>query len=154
MAKSKKNLINKENMFKKIMPTSYIEKDEEIPGTDDSSNEEEVSLYPGMPPVEEKKQEAVNVEQDKQTVHNLTESIVEDRIDVLLKRAGNFCRCDTCKRDMVLKAIEQLEPQYIYGTQDEINKAVEEALKQDNSNISSAVMKAFLYVRQRPSHEV
>lgn len=154
MAKSKKNLINKENMFKKIMPTSYIEKDSEISDVVDVSNEVEVSLYPGMPPVEEKKSEPEKEEQDKQMVHNLTESIVEDRINVLLKRAGNFCRCDICKRDMVLKAIEQLEPQYIYGTQDEINKAVEAALKQDNSGISAAVMKAFLHVRQHPSHEM
>lgn len=161
MAKSKRNIINKENMFKKIMPTAYTDNEEVVDEiVDDTVTEptgvpSDVSLLPGLPPAEDKKEvdtpEEIE-EKDKQVVHNLTESLVANRVDALLKRAGNFCRCDKCRMDIILKSIEQLEPQYIYGTEEEIKKSVDEALTKDNMGISSAVMKAFLYVRQNPSH--
>lgn len=161
MAKVKK-AFDREEMYKKIMPTaSRTEKEEvveefgenaeqEIYEINTSNNTEKISSQDSSSLFTNKEIKWIKDSADEVILYNVTERLVINRLEVALKKM-NCCRCDRCKKDIIALAMNSLQAHYVVGTKDEIDKI---AIKDEvlGLEITSAILKAILNVRKKPRH--
>lgn len=161
MAKVKK-AFDREEMYKKIMPTaSRTEKEEvveefgenteqEIHEINTGNNTEKISAQDSSTLFTNKEIKWIKDSADEAILYNITERLVINRLEVALKKM-NCCRCDRCKKDIIALAMNSLQTHYVVGTKDEIDKI---AIKDEilGLEITSAILKAILNVRKNPRH--
>lgn len=151
MAKIKK-AFDRDSMYKKIMPTNLKKESEEIPLKQDESIEEVISKNSSKEAsiFQNKELNLIKEEKNEVILYNITENLVLSKLDATLKKM-NCCRCDRCKEDIVAIALNSLKPMYVVGTKDKINKKIHE-LRDNNSEVTTEVLKAVLVVRKNPRH--
>lgn len=157
MAKSK-NEIDKEIMYRKIMPTSGRFSQSQEPVIPQNQTPAAVSMTaaptrpkPSASPVNHTS--AVNAqfqESRDMILVNIMEDLVLSRLDSTLARF-NCCKCNKCKKDIAALALNRLEPRYfVMKEHDEKKRA--EAEEEYASAVTSALIQAILIVKKSPRH--
>lgn len=81
---------------------------------------------------------------------NLNEPLVLERLEAAFEKF-RCCKCDKCKKDVAVRALNLLEPNYVLADPNRLDAAL--ALKASAASlVSSAVVKAIIYVKANPEH--
>lgn len=177
MPKSK-NELDKEIMYRKIMPTakhlsnqerkepSVRDQTADISDTDSAfavpNPPEAFSFTPaatGISPAHSRRSPSVNRttaasqqirESRDMILVNVMEDLVLSRLDDTLARF-NCCKCNKCKKDIAAIALNKLTPRYmVMKEHDEEKRRITE--EQYGSAVTSALIQAILTVKKSPRH--
>lgn len=160
MAKTKK-AFDREDMYRKIMPSaSKAEKEEVLQQFGDNAEKEineinserldRASAQGSAALFQNKEIKWINTGEEDVILYNITERMVMNRLELALKKM-NCCRCDRCKKDIVALALNALKPHYAVGQ----NKDMEAVIAEEDKNgleVTSAILKAILKIRKAPRH--
>lgn len=156
MAKTTKTnkSINKDLMFKKIMPSADItntSKQEQIYENDNNENKSNVNQT-------QTKQKNINSfinhatslpQKNESYIINLTEKAVTDNLDSVLERF-KCCKCDKCKKDMIAIALNSIEPHYVVTSSDKPLPDIYSS--QSKAEIATSIVRAIIKVKANPNH--
>lgn len=146
--------IDKEMMYRKIMPTSGRKNDVS------QSRTEEQTAFSGVPalPASAAMAKAIlrptvtmPIRQEQEAVLvNLMEELVLAKLDLTVDRF-NCCKCDKCKKDIAALALNRLPPRYVVMKEQdrERRKQNEEAY---STEVTGALVQAILVVKKQPRH--
>ena len=91
-----------------------------------------------------------NTYDDKTTV-NLVELLVRDKLDSVLEKF-KCCKCQSCKNDIVVIALNNLPVHYFSGNKKEIEEALREFKISNKIDIITEIIKAIILVRKKEKH--
>lgn len=154
MAKTKKDY-DKEYMYKKIMPSAFLEDE---PAKIDTKAEDS----PPTPVAKTEADPAKSIQQNGfgakksvsfETVNNsvlvnIVEHVVASKINDVFARM-NCCKCDRCKKDAAALALNTLTPKYVVCDPEKIDIL---AASLNDREATAAILKAVLTVRKNPRH--
>lgn len=161
MAKSK-NEIDKEMMYRKIMPTVSRPLKQSAPFAETETavpSPQQTNIPVPAAPVPASVKGAVNrtsaasmqiQESRNMILVNVMEDLVLSKLDSTLARF-NCCKCNKCKKDIAAVALNRLTPRYMVMKEDDAVKrhSVEEEY---GSEVTSALIQAILIVKKAPRH--
>lgn len=154
MPKSRKE-INKDIMYGKIMPSSLQKRGAPAPAcapleADETESIELLAQETATPtPAELFDQNGVKLPQQASAlVVNLSEYLVSDKLEAAFAKF-RCCQCDKCKKDVAAMALNLLKPHYVVARQEELDGLL---MKYNGPEVSSAIIKAILQVRNHPRH--
>lgn len=117
--------IDKEAMYKKIMPSA----------SQNISMEESAPLPQATPFLQPK------------VLVNVAELAVKERIEEAMDKF-KCCQCDHCVKDVLALAVNNLPPKYI--VRNELDQALE--IRRYEADVISALVNAVIKVKQNPRH--
>lgn len=85
-------------------------------------------------------------------IKNYMEEIVLNSVDDVLKDI-NMCKCETCRMDIVAKALNNLPPQYIVTKKGEVYSKINNLKTQFEVDVISEITKAAVLVKRNPRHD-
>jgi len=132
-------MIDKENMFNKLMPTSGRKTIEDAAPPIANPHIATVTAPPQEPPPPP----ANNI-----VMTNIMERLVEEQIDEVFNKF-NSCKCERCRQDVAAIALNKVKPKYVIAGEDEIDDI---AAKQNAGEVKTALVQAVLVVRAHPRH--
>ncbi|MEG0339231.1 MAG: late competence development ComFB family protein [Oscillospiraceae bacterium] len=162
MARSKKE-IDKELMYKKIMPTASIADDNEPPVERTASQPIQAPVYTQPEPLAPAAKAAIPrptlqyAQPPEQTFApappeaepiNIMEILLESRLDSAIEKF-HCCTCDKCRKNITTLTLNKLPPCYV-ATQDA--SKMQEAESQYAGQVATALVQAILNVKSHPSH--
>lgn len=159
-----KKTFDREDMYKRIMPTaSRSEQQEVVREFGDNTEKEilEINSFNSSAFSRENTESSAALFQNKaikwiadsetETIlYNITERLVIHRLDIALTKM-KCCRCDRCKLDILSIALNSLKPHYVVCSSAEL----EDRIKNDEAfglEVTSAILKAILLIRKNPRH--
>lgn len=148
-----KNEIDKEQMYKKLMPSAVRSALTQEPETQPNPAAEP-AREPAAMPVRAQKTPAPHritlpMFDNRQTsVVNTMEPCVLGKLDEVLERFS-CCRCDRCRKDIVALALNKLPPKYMVLAEGEPQP---EVTPQMNAQVVTAMIQAVIKVRANPRH--
>lgn len=157
-----KKAFDREEMYRKIMPTASREEQDEVAEALGGSTEKEILeinnskdfektvVQNGTALFQNKEIKWISDSAGDVILYNITERLVVNRLEMALKKMS-CCRCDRCKKDIVAIALNHLKPHYAVSTSDEIEVLIEKDEKL-GLEVTSAILKAILNVRKTPRH--
>lgn len=172
MARSKKE-IDKELMYKKLMPTANAAESEAEPKAAEAEPaaappaEKKASALTPPPaaaapaPKPEAKAPAADISAaaaaivsgsaplEEGELVNVMELMVNARIDAAMEKF-RCCTCDKCKKDVTAITLNKLVPCYILSTDD---KKRGEAEAKFAGQVATGIVQAILTVKARPTHD-
>jgi competence protein ComFB len=157
MAKSRSE-IDKEMMYRKIMPSAGKKSGSAVSGPDESAVTVDMGAAGLMGstaavPTAAIRRPAVSLpvkEEQNMVLINLMEELVLSKLDATLDRF-NCCKCDKCKKDIAALALNRLKPHYVVmSEQDEDHRKKNEEMYA--SEVTSALIQAILMVKKEPRH--
>ena len=83
---------------------------------------------------------------------NYMEDVVLEVLDVALRLNPDFCRCEKCRKDVVLIALSNIKGSYASSPVGEIFARVEQSDRQVRTDVLLAVMQALRQVAAYPRH--
>ena len=177
MARAKKEF-NKEAMYKKIMPSmirgneeNSEENSEENKNVDnnfiekthneiDNNNfeyivEENSSFDETKDAIDEVIENSIsitnNVSDDSKTTVNFIEILVRDKLESVLDKF-KCCKCQSCKNDIVVIALNNLPVYYFSGNKKQIEEALIEFKSSNNIDVVTEIIIAIILVRKKDKH--
>lgn len=51
---------------------------------------------------------------------NIVEKMVWDKLDIVLDKKGDICRCEKCRADIAAYALNKLKPRYVTSEKGEV----------------------------------
>ena len=155
MAKSRSE-IDKEMMYRKIMPSAAKKGGNVVDGADESAVTMEAGaagLMGNIPPVPTAASMAKAIRRPAVSMPVKVEQnmvLVISKLDATLDRF-NCCKCDKCKKDIAALALNRLKPHYVVMNEqdDERRRKNEEMFA---SEVTSALIQAILMVKKEPRH--
>lgn len=84
---------------------------------------------------------------------NVTEKLVWESLDNLLKKKPSVCSCEKCRADIVALALNRLDPHYVAT---EKGEAISKALMLDTNKqtkVMIALLEAIKIVEANPRHK-
>ena len=156
MGASKKDF-DKEYIFNLIMPTGLSAEAEEEPSAQTEVPPSEEYIEPadnGLSLLKERINQATAAPSvqlhpvQELVLVNLMEQLVVERLDEVFSKF-NCCRCDKCRRDVAALALNTLAPHYVVAEPDQLPALIKSC---DTKEISSALVKAILQVKNHPQH--
>ncbi|MGA2384207.1 MAG: late competence development ComFB family protein [Gemmatimonadales bacterium] len=83
---------------------------------------------------------------------NVVEALVVREYDRLLPAVPGACNCDVCREDVMVYALNRLQPHYVATPAGEVISSVEMEKVQGQADIAVALMDAFRVVASAPRH--
>ncbi|MGI6719558.1 MAG: late competence development ComFB family protein [Anaerovoracaceae bacterium] len=83
---------------------------------------------------------------------NLTEFLVRDWVDEILKKMG-VCDCEVCKNDTIALALNDLKNKFVTSNTGKLHVQLEVYKKQYETDVIAALTKACVRVKASPRHE-
>ncbi len=156
-----KSLIDKDTMYKKIMPSAKpkaAEPAEQLTNESMASPTPEtaefvpplISAIRTIPSEPLKPGEGVSLKAKarEEVLINVMEGLVVDRLEAAFLKF-NCCRCDKCKKDVAALSLNILKPLYVVADEEGLTEIT---AKQNTAEINTAIIKAILKVRSNPRH--
>ncbi|MDD4571266.1 MAG: late competence development ComFB family protein [Clostridia bacterium] len=148
---SLKKEIDKELMYKKLMPTALENhKAPPLPITYTAETAATAPIKP-VPPNHQTNRREIGIpalDTQKTVLVNTTETLVLEKLDAVLNRF-NCCKCDRCKKDIVALALNKLPPKYMVLAETQPLPIIG---TQENAQVVSAIIQAILTVRNHARH--
>lgn len=156
MATAKKE-IDKELMYKKIMPSSLktqktAEQTEQKSSETPSAADIVSPVLAGGAPAKKKlfpSEGGVPIKSANSTVLvNIMERLVVEKLDLVFSKF-NCCKCDRCRKDVAAIALNKLKPKYVVTSQDAMEAMTS---PQTSAEVYTALVQAILVVKAKPRH--
>ena len=157
MAKGRRE-IDKEAMFRKIMPSSYSSPAEEEPLQSESppaSTAVQAPVYT-EPGLAARQGPAAVVgggvqlrKAGSRILVNIMEYLVIDKLDEAYEKFNNCCKCDKCRQDAAALALNRLKPKYMVVEERKIPIYI---AKNNTPEVTSAIVQSILWVKSHPNH--
>lgn len=85
-------------------------------------------------------------------IKNITEILVEQKLDKLLEKEDNCCKCEQCREDMVAYALNLLNPHYVSTDQGQLYTKAKVLSIDYEVEITTALARAIQVVAKHPRH--
>jgi competence protein ComFB len=85
-------------------------------------------------------------------IQNYMEEVVQDELEVLLSERPNVCKCQKCRCDMMLYALNRLPPRYVLSDRGRVFTRLKEQEIQFKADVIKEVSKAIDTVSRNPQH--
>lgn len=85
-------------------------------------------------------------------VHNFTEDMVEDELDKLLDETDDICKCQKCRLDIMVWALNRLPSKYVITDKGRMYTKLAEQDIQFRADVIRELTKAMLYISKNPRH--
>ncbi len=85
-------------------------------------------------------------------VHNYMEDIVEDELNTLFEETEDVCKCQKCKLDIMVWALNRLSPKYVITDRGRVYTKLKEQEIQFRADVVREITKAILHVSKNPHH--
>lgn len=156
MAKGRRE-IDKEAMFRKIMPSGYSSPDDESarPEPPAPAYTEPAPAPPAPQPPASKSPASIiggGVQvhmKDSRVLVNIMEYLVIDKLDEAFEKFSNCCKCEKCRQDTAALALNKLAPKYIVVEEGKIPIYI---AKNNTPEVTPAIIQAILKVKSHPRH--
>lgn len=86
-------------------------------------------------------------------IKNCVEDFVFEKIDSVLKEDSTLCRCEKCRTDIALLALNSLKPRYVCTDMGDTYTRLDLYEKVNNLDIMCAVARAVTIVKEKPRHD-
>lgn len=83
---------------------------------------------------------------------NITEMLVEQKLDELLKKDDQCCKCQQCREDIIAYALNQLNPHYVSTGQGQLYTKAKVLTIDYEVEITAALARAIQLVTEHPRH--
>ena len=84
---------------------------------------------------------------------NFTEDVVLEHLDGVLDKYPDCCRCENCRRDIAILALNNLPPQYTSSEMGTIYRRINGMSNENAISVVEEIAKAVEIVRKKPRHE-
>lgn len=157
MAKGRRE-IDKEAMFRKIMPSSYSSPTDEDPSPPESPPAPmAVEAPPYTQPGTAVQQGPISIvgggvqlrKAGSRILVNIMEYLVIDKLDEAYEKFNNCCKCDKCRQDAAALALNRLKPKYMVVEERKIPIYI---AKNNTPEVTSAIVQSILWVKSHPKH--
>lgn len=153
MARTKRE-IDKEIMFKKIMPSSFKPAVQTSPSEEDAPATQTAPIAPcgDQKPLRSTLilEKSVPLGESRPALlTNVMEQLVADKIDAAITKF-RCCKCDKCKKDVAAITLNKLKPKYIVSETAALADSMTE--RQTNAEVTTALVQAILTVKSHPRH--
>lgn len=85
-------------------------------------------------------------------VKNITEMVVEKKLDVLLERDDKCCKCQQCREDILVYTLNHLSPHYVSTDQGQLYSKAKTLSIHYDVEILTALTKSIKLVTEHPRH--
>lgn len=159
--------IDKEAMFRKIMPSSFSAPGEEEGVPAPAAPVSQLTQPLGPQPTFPQSPQPTNSPQTggsaalvgggvqlrrtagARILVNIMEYLVIDKLDEAYEKFNNCCKCDKCRQDAAALALNKLKPKYIVVEERQIPYQI---AKNNSPEVTSSIVKAILQVKAHPQH--
>lgn len=84
---------------------------------------------------------------------NYMEEVVLQKIDSVIARYPDCCKCEQCRLDIVALALNNLPPRYVSTHKGDIFVRIQEMEGKNDVDVIQAIAKAIEIVGKNPRHE-
>jgi competence protein ComFB len=131
--------IDKDEMYKKIMPSAQLREKQNEDANSSENNQDSIKIK------EEPKSNPTYFK--PKTLVNVAEHAVIKRRDEAVQRL-KCCTCDRCIKDVTALAVNKLTPKYVVIYEEEIEKEVSKY----HGDVVTALVNAIIIVKNNPRH--
>ncbi|MBP6920675.1 MAG: late competence development ComFB family protein [Candidatus Omnitrophica bacterium] len=85
-------------------------------------------------------------------IQNYMEDVVQDELELLLSERDDICKCQKCKYDIMVMALNRLPPQYVITNRGRLYTKLTEQETQFKADVVKELTKAILKVGRNPQH--
>lgn len=85
-------------------------------------------------------------------LRNITEMLVEEKLDELLSKDDDCCKCPQCREDIIAYTLNQLKPHYVSSSKGELYSKAKMLSINYEVEITAAVARAIKTVTENPRH--
>ncbi len=85
-------------------------------------------------------------------IQNYMEDVVQDELELLLAERDNICKCNKCKFDMMVWALNRLPPKYVITDRGRFYTKLKEQEIQFKADVVKELTKAIDFVSDHPHH--
>jgi len=85
-------------------------------------------------------------------IQNYMEDVVQDELEMLLSERDDICKCQKCKYDIMVMALNRLPPQYMITNRGRLYTKLTEQETQFKADVVKELTKAILKVSRNPQH--
>ncbi|MCU0650951.1 MAG: late competence development ComFB family protein [Candidatus Omnitrophica bacterium] len=85
-------------------------------------------------------------------IQNYMEDVVQDELELLLSERDNICKCQKCKYDMMVMALNKLPPQYVITNRGRLYTKLTEQEAQFKADVVKELTRSILKVSRNPQH--
>ena len=86
-------------------------------------------------------------------MHNYMEEVVQDELEMLLAEKDDICKCQKCRYDMMVWALNRLPSQYVVTDRGRLYTRLSEQETQFKADVVRVLAKAMLHVAKNPQHD-
>ncbi len=83
---------------------------------------------------------------------NYMEVLVEEKMDEVLDQYPDCCKCESCRRDIAVIALNHLHPRYVSTEKGQIFARIQEMNMQSEIEVLRQLMEAVEIVSAHPHH--
>jgi competence protein ComFB len=85
-------------------------------------------------------------------IRNYMEDMVSDKLEEMLTEKSDICKCQKCRLDMMVWALNHLPPKYVITEKGRLYTKLTEQELQFRADIVKELTKAVLRVSRNPNH--
>jgi len=85
-------------------------------------------------------------------IQNYMEDVVQDELEQLLAERTDVCKCQKCKFDMMVWALNRLPPKYVITDRGRLYTKLKEQEVQFRADVVQELTKAIATIKQNPNH--
>jgi competence protein ComFB len=85
-------------------------------------------------------------------IQNYMEDVVQDELELLLAERDNVCKCNKCKLDMMVWALNRLPSKYVITDRGRLYTKLKEQEIQFKTDVVKELTKAIDFVSRNPHH--
>jgi competence protein ComFB len=85
-------------------------------------------------------------------IQNYMEDVVQDELELLLSERDDICKCQKCRFDMMVWALNRLPPKYVITDRGRLYTKLKEQEVQFKADVVKELTKAILYISKNPQH--
>jgi len=85
-------------------------------------------------------------------IQNYMEDVVQDELELLLSERDDICKCQKCRFDMMVWALNRLPPKYVITDRGRLYTKLKEQEVQFKADVVKELTKAILCISKNPQH--
>lgn len=86
-------------------------------------------------------------------MHNYMEEVVQDELELLLADKDDLCKCQKCRYDIMVWALNRLPAQYVITDRGRLYTRLSEQEAQFKVDVVKVLTKAIQHVARNPQHD-
>lgn len=85
-------------------------------------------------------------------IQNYMEEVVQDELELLLAERNDICKCNKCKLDIMVWALNRLPPKYVITDRGRLYTKLKEQEIQFKADVVKELTKSIDFIGKNPQH--